>query len=135
MTTAVNQMQIVSAAQKKNKMLFDHEPLSAFTQRSSRPQSMSNDCNHSSSQPSSVGQQALRACIYVALRCSCCGSVRQAIAEPPAQGVVACPECSQECTFVLLGSGLTTRKLPFHQILIVEPTQWDSHLDSEPNSS
>jgi DNA-directed RNA polymerase subunit RPC12/RpoP len=135
MTTALNQMQIVSAAQEKNKMLFDHEPLSASTQRSSRAQSLPDDCSQSSSEPSSAGQHALRPCIYIALRCSRCGSVRHAIAELPAQAVIACPECSQECTFVLLGLGLTSRSLPFHQVLIVEPTRWDSHLDSETNSS
>jgi hypothetical protein len=135
MTTALKQMQMVSAAQEKNKMLFDHEPLSASTQRCSGSQSLPDDCTQFSSQPSLIGQLALRPCIYIALSCSRCGSVRQAIAELPAQTVIACPACSQECVFVLLGFGITTRNLPFHQVLIVEPTRWDSHLDSETNSS
>jgi hypothetical protein len=135
MTTALKQMQMVSAAQEKNKMLFDHEPLSASTQRCSGSQSLPDDCVQFSSQPSLTGQLALRPCTYIALSCSRCRSVRQAIAELPAQAAIACPACSQECIFVLLGSGFTTRNLPFHQVLIVEPTRWDSQLDSETNSS
>jgi DNA-directed RNA polymerase subunit RPC12/RpoP len=77
----------------------------------------------------------LRPCIYIAFRCSRCGAVRQAISQLPAQAVVACPECSQECAFVLLGSGLTSRSLPFHQVHIVEPTRWDPSFDGETNSS
>jgi hypothetical protein len=134
MTTALNQMQIVSAAEEKNKMLFDHEPLSASMQRSSRLQSMPDDCNRSSFRPPSAGLQALLPCIYIAFRCSRCGSVRQAITELPTQTLIACPECNQGCSFVLLGFGLTTRNLPFHQVHIVEPTQWDPALDGETNS-
>jgi hypothetical protein len=134
MTTALNQMQTVSAAQEKNKMLFDHEPLSASAQRSSLRHAMSDDRNQSSSQLLAC-RPALSACIYIALPCSHCGSVRQAIPELPAQAVVACPECSKECTFVFLGSGLTSRPLPFHQVHIIEPTRWNSHLDGEANSS
>jgi len=135
MTTAFKQTQIVSAAQEKNKMLFDHEPLSASMQRSSLRSAIPDDRSQASSQPFSSGQHALRPCIYIALACSCCGSVRQAIAELPTQAVIACPECKQECSFVLLGSGLTLRSLPFHQVHIVEPTRWDSPGDGEPNSS
>jgi hypothetical protein len=135
MTTLLNQTQIVSAAQEKNKMLFDHEPLSAFMQRFPHSSATPDDCSQSSSQTSSPGEHALRPCIYIAFRCSQCGSVRQAIADLPKQAVIACPECNQECTFVLLGSGLTSRNLPFHQVHIVAPTQWDSPDDGEPDSS
>jgi hypothetical protein len=133
MTTQFKQKQI--AAPEKNKMPFDHEPLAASMQRSSLPSVVSRDRGHSSSQPSSACQSTLRPCIYIALRCTRCGSVRQAIAELPTQALVACPECKQECTFVLLGSGLTTRNLPFHQIHIIEPTRWDSQVDGKTNSS
>ena len=135
MTTLLNQTQIVSAAQEKNKMLFDHEPLSAFMQRFPHSSATPDDCSQSSSQTSSPGEHALRPCIYIAFRCSQCGSVRQAIADLPKQAVIACPECNQECAFVLLGFGLTSRNLPFHQVHIVAPTQWDSPDDGEPDSS
>jgi hypothetical protein len=135
MTTALNQTQIVPAAQEKNKMPFDHEPFSVSMPRSPLRAALSNDRSQSSSQLSSAGQHALRPCIYIALSCSRCGSVRQAIPELPTQAVIACPECNHECTFVLLGSGLTSRNLPFHQVHIVEPTRWDSPGDGEPDSS
>lgn len=129
MTTAFNQIEIASVVHEKSNMP-DHEPLSAPAQRSSLCQSISDDRDQRSSQPL-ARKPALRPCIYVALRCSRCGSVRQALAELPTQAVVACPECNRECSFVLLGSGLTARPLPFHQVHIIEPTQWDSHLDGE----
>lgn len=120
MTTQLNQQNISA----------DHEPFSASTQRSSPGASAGDDRSQSA-----LLQPALRLCIYIALRCECCGSVRQAIPELPAHVVIACPECSQECAFVLLGSGLTSRNLPFYQVHIVEPTQWDPAVDGETNSS
>ncbi len=135
MTTPLNQTQIVSAAQEKNKMLFDHEPVSASMQRSSPCSAMLDDRSQASIQPSPAMQHALSPCIYIALRCSGCGSVRQAITELPAHAVIGCPECGEECAFVLLGSGLTSRNLPFHQVHIVEPVRWDPQLDAETNSS
>ncbi len=108
----------------------DHEPFSASTQRLSLSVAAGDDRIQSA--PS---HSTLRSCIYIALPCSRCGSVRQAIAELPAQAVVACPECKQECSFVLLGSGLTSRNLPFHQVHIIEPKRWDSSFHGEANSS
>jgi DNA-directed RNA polymerase subunit RPC12/RpoP len=134
MTTQLNHAHSVSVLQEKNKMPFDYEPLSAFTQCSSLSSSTSADHCQSSSQPR-LAQSALRPCIYLALRCSRCGSVRQAMAELPVQGLIACPECSRQCSFILLGSGLTSRSLPFHQVHIIEPTRWDPRLDGETNSS
>ena len=130
MTSLVNQTQIVFAIQEKNKMPFDHEPLSASTQRSSLLAASGDDHIQSS-----LHHPTLQPCIYIAFRCSRCGAVRQAISQVPAQAVVACPECSQECAFVLLGSGLTTSPLPFHQVHIVEPTRCDPALDGEADSS
>jgi hypothetical protein len=135
MTPQLNQTQIVSATPEKNKMPFDHEPLSASMQRSSLRSAISDDLSQSSSQQSSVGKHALRPCIYIALRCSLCGSVRQAITELPAQALSACPECGRECSFIMLGSGFTSRDLPFHQVHIIEPTRWDQQVDCETNSS
>src|ERR1041385_5719608 len=126
MTRVLNQTQIVSGSQEQNKMAFDREPISASA--------MPHRCNHAS-QPSSASQRTLRPCVYIAFRCSNCGSIRQAVPEAPTQAVIACPECRQECAFVLLGSGLTSRNLPFHQVHIVAPTQWDSPDDDEPDSS
>lgn len=108
----------------------DHEQFSASTQCSVPQSSAGDDPIQSAPHP-----LALRPCIYIAFHCSRCGSVRQAITELPTQAVIACPECKRECTFVLLGSGFTSRSLPFHQIHIVEPTRWDSPGDGEPNSS
>jgi DNA-directed RNA polymerase subunit RPC12/RpoP len=132
MTTELNQTQVFSAAQEKKKMPFDHDPLSASTQLGP---SMSGDLRQCSAQPSSADQLALRSCIYIALRCSRCGAARQAISELPAQGVVACPGCGLECSFVLLGSGLTKTPLPFHDVHGIEPTRWVQPIEPETDSS
>ena len=120
----------LSALPEQNKMPADHDSSSASMQRFSPGTAMADDLSASSS-----NQRVLRSCIYIALRCSRCGSVRQAITELPAQALIACPECGRECSFVLLGQGLTSRSLPFHQVHIVEPTRWDPQLDGETNSS
>src|SRR3954469_9740613 len=101
MTTALNELQIASTAQEKNKVFFDHEPLSALRQRSALCSSIADGGSQSTSQ-----QHALRPWIYIAFRCSHCGPVRQAIAELPTQAVIACPACSRECAFLLLGPGM-----------------------------
>jgi hypothetical protein len=120
----------VSGLPEKNKMPVDREPSSASMQRSSLEAAMSDDLSQSSSP-----QCVLRPCIYIALRCSRCGSVRQAITELPAQDLIACPECGRQCSFVLLGQGLTSREIPFHQVHIIEPTRWNQQVDCETNSS
>jgi len=135
MTTELNQTQVFSAAQENKKMPFDHDPLSAPTQRVPLRPSVSGDRRQCSSQPYSADQAALRSCIYIALRCLRCGAVRQAITEVPAQSVVACPECGLECSFVLLGPGLTSRSLPFYQVLSIELMRWDQPSETETNSS
>ncbi|SRR5579871_3203265 len=129
MTTQLNHAQSVSPVQEKTKMPFDHEPFSASTPHSSLRASAGDDRQSASAQP------ALLSCIYIALRCSRCGSVRMAIAELPSQALIACPECGRECSFILFGSGLTSRNLPFHQVHIIEPMRWDPQVDGETNSS
>ena len=129
MKTRLNHAHAVLAVQEKNKVPFDHEPFSASMPHSSLRASAGDD------RQSATGQSALRSCIYIAFRCSRCGSVRQAMAELPSQALIACPECGRECSFILLGSGLTSRNLPFHQVHIVEPTRWDPQVDGETNSS
>jgi predicted nucleic acid-binding Zn ribbon protein len=130
MTPQLNQTQIVVAIPEKNKMPVDHDSSSASTQCSSHGPALSDDLSQSSSP-----QRALRQCIYIALRCSRCGSVRQAITHIPEQPLIACPECGRECSFVMLGSGFTSRDLPFHQVHGIEPTRWDQQVDCETNSS
>jgi len=135
MTTELNQTQLFSAAQEAKKMPFDHDSLSASTQRGPLRPSVSGDRRECSSQPSSADHAALRSCVYIAFRCLHCGAVRQAITNLPAQSVVACPECGQECSFVLLGFGFTKRNLPFHQVPSIEPTRWVQPIESETDSS
>lgn len=108
----------------------DHEPLLASTQQSSLRALASDDRIQSAPR-----QPALRPCIYISSRCSRCGSIRQAMAELPSQALIACPECGRESSFVLLGSGLTSRILPFHQVHVIEPMRWDPQGNGETNSS
>lgn len=63
-------------------------------------------------------------CVYIALRCPQCGELRQALAHVPTAEHVDCPECDTECAFVLLGSGLTTSQLPFHELILREQIYW-----------
>jgi hypothetical protein len=69
-------------------------------------------------------QSQLVPCVYIALRCSHCGELRQALHLTPSSDSVACPECDATCSFILLGSGLTKRQLPFHEILSREQMRW-----------
>ncbi len=66
--------------------------------------------------PSRTATAVLASCVYLSLQCSRCGDVRQAIAELPSSETVSCPECGIACSFVLLGKGLTSRKLPCSEI-------------------
>jgi hypothetical protein len=66
----------------------------------------------------------LVACVYIALRCPQCGEIRQALANAPSSDYVECPECDAECPFILLGSGLTTSQLPFHELILREQLYW-----------
>lgn len=109
-------------------------------QRGPRQPLMADGQHHSSSQPASVRvqpfpQDAQRPCIYIALRCARCGDVRQALTELPTNDFIPCPECAQEYRFVLLGSGLTKRNLPFHEVHGTEQTRWDQRIEVETNSS
>ncbi|SRR6266853_5517207 len=58
----------------------------------------------------------LAPCVYIGLLCSRCGDLRQALSRPPVSDTAVCPECGVACSFVLLGTGLTRRRLPFHEI-------------------
>jgi hypothetical protein len=145
MTTHLNANQFHSVAQEGKKMSPDHEPLSGSTQNVALQISMLDARNASSSQPitarvPTLSEDALRPCFYIALRCSRCGNVRQAISIQPIHDTVACPECALKCHFVVLGSGLTRRNLPFHEVHSAEQTRWDHRIEDhrievETNSS
>lgn len=77
----------------------------------------------------SGSQAPLVPCVYIALLCSHCGDLRQALAALPDSEITVCPECARACAFVLLGSGLTKRVLPFHEIRPPELTRWDRRDD------
>lgn len=76
-------------------------------------------------------ESVLVPCVYIALRCLRCGEIRQALGKLPGDHAVTCPECGQTCSFVLLGSGLTKQKLPFHRIHGTEPTRWDARDETD----
>ena len=61
-------------------------------------------------------ENILAPCVYIGLRCLRCGDLRQALALLPVSITVLCPECGMDCSFVLLGKGLTRRSLPFHEV-------------------
>ena len=82
--------------------------------------------DHRASSPADSSRSAakpLAPCVYIAFRCSHCGDVRQALPQLPSGDSLACPECGQPCSFVPLGSGLTRRELPFHEIHASEPAE------------
>jgi hypothetical protein len=83
-----------------------------------RPPSLSAQPNHAGAAPETptAAQSALVPCVYIALQCSHCGDVRQARAELPVFAGMLCPECGTDCSYALLGKGLTSRKLPFSEI-------------------
>jgi len=59
-------------------------------------------------------------CVYIAVQCSRCGDVRQASPELPASAAILCPHCGTDCSYILLGSGFTRRKLPFYEVRSTE---------------
>jgi hypothetical protein len=75
----------------------------------------------------SLAQNPLLPCVYIALRCPHCGELRQALASAPSSENVACPVCNATCNFLLLGRGLTTSQLPFHELYPRELTRWIIH--------
>jgi hypothetical protein len=68
------------------------------------------------SAPSRAATAVLASCVYLNLQCCRCGDVRQTIAELPSSATVPCPECGIACSFMVLGKGLTRRKIPFSEI-------------------
>ncbi len=113
------------------KMSFDQQHLSSSVKSGSVQQA------HGAHQFSAHGnsQPPLLPCIYIALLCSHCGELRQALAALPNTEIAVCPECSRACTFVLLGSGLTRRLLPFHELRPKPQMPWDHSSDETGDDS
>jgi hypothetical protein len=125
----------------ETKMPLDHELPSIAEDRGPLDHSPSGD-QHRLAYPAASAasvlcssEVSLVSCVYIALLCSHCGDLRQALAELPNCGTVACPECTRNCRFVLLGSGLTKRELPFHEIHSAEQTCWDRPSEEKDDSS
>ena len=116
------------------KMSFDHQHSSSSVNPSSLEQLGTHPFPvHTVVQ--SDQQAPLVSCVYIALLCSHCGELRQALAALPNTEITVCPECSRTCAFVLLGSGLTKRSLPFHEIRPAEQTRWDRRSDESDDDS
>jgi hypothetical protein len=81
----------------------DHR-LQAQTQRSTAPATLA------------LPGSGLAPCVYVALQCSLCGELRQALSALPSSPVIFCPQCRTACDFVVLGTGFTRRKPPFFEV-------------------
>lgn len=125
-----------SAIALEIKMSFDHQYVSTSVKPSSSQQSHG---SHQFSAHTVVAQSHSQAplvpCVYIALLCSHCGDLRQALAALPNSAITVCPECARSCAFVLLGSGLTKRALPFHEIRPAEQTAWDHRSDETDDDS
>jgi hypothetical protein len=118
------------------KMSFDGQPLSNSAQPNSLQQSHGPHQFSAHTVVAQSGSQApLVPCVYIALLCSHCGDLRQALAALPNSAITVCPECARSCAFVLLGSGLTRRALPFHEIRPAEQTRWDDRSDETDDDS
>jgi hypothetical protein len=98
-----------------------HRPLSTHEASRSVAKPSPDHRDSSSADVSRSAAKPLAPCVYIAFRCSHCGDVRQALPQLPSGDSLACPECGQPCSFVPLGSGLTKRELPFHEIHPVDP--------------
>lgn len=120
-----------SARSTETQMPLDHDLLSTSQARCPQDQSRSKGQYPSVHRAASAerllspAENSLFACVYIALRCSHCGELRQALGALPQSDDVACPVCSRSCSFVPLGSGLTKKTLPFHEIHTAEQTRWD----------
>jgi len=121
----------ILTAPVETKMALDHDLLSIAENRSLRNHSPAQGQSHAADPAVSAvavlcpPDVHLVPCVYIALRCSHCGDLRQALAELPICDSVVCPECARTCSFVLLGSGLTKKLLPFHELQGAVQNRWD----------
>jgi hypothetical protein len=117
------------------KMSFDRQSLLSSAQRGSQPAMSDGKHQFSAHTAQRDSQASLVPCVYIAMLCSHCGDLRQALAALPNTAITVCPECGRSCAFVLLGSGLTKRALPFHEIRPAEQTAWDRQSDETDDDS
>jgi hypothetical protein len=128
---AVATQACILIAPVETKMALDHDLLSIAENRSLADYSQAQDPSHPADPAVSAvavpcpPDDHLVPCVYIALRCSHCGDLRQALAEPPICDSLICPECARTCSFVLLGSGLTRKQLPFHEVQDAVQTRCD----------
>lgn len=71
---------------------------------------------HNALASAALQNSALHQCVYIVIACRGCGEVRQALLKAPAASQTFCPQCLRPADFVVLGVGVTTRPLPFHEI-------------------
>ncbi|HET6842233.1 MAG TPA: hypothetical protein VFK06_11200 [Candidatus Angelobacter sp.] len=66
-------------------------------------------------------EPALAACLYLAIHCAQCESVRQGRPDYPESSTVRCPRCGSESSFTVLGAGVTRKPLPFYEVKRTDP--------------
>jgi hypothetical protein len=108
------------ASPKLNSQSLNHESKAWPDSKSLVPAPLATSTDHAPTR----AQSQLVLCVYIALRCSHCGELRQALHVTPSSESVACPECGATCSFIVLGFGLTKTQLPFHEILSREQMRW-----------
>jgi hypothetical protein len=141
MTTSVSQIRKYSDRKLEMKMPLDHElqsivnDLGPLKQSSFEAQHRPADQAASADGVPRLSENSLIPCVYIALMCPHCGHLRQALAELPDTDAVVCPVCARNCRFVLLGSGLTRKKLPFHEVHSAEQTRRDHRSEEKTDSS
>lgn len=69
----------------------------------------------------SPAEPVLAACLYLAIHCAQCESVRQGRPDYPESSTVPCPRCGSECSFTVLGAGVTRKPLPFYEVKKTDP--------------
>lgn len=141
MTTSVSQIRKYSDRKLEMKMPLEHELQSIVNDPGPLKQSTFEAQHPPADQASSAdgvprrSESSLIPCVYIALMCPHCGPLRQALAELPDSDTVVCPECARNSRFVLLGSGLTKKKLPFHEVHSAEQARRDHRSKEKTDSS
>lgn len=59
----------------------------------------------------------MKPCIYIEITCPIHEEVRMALAEIPSTEIAICPVCSRMKLWSFLGAGMTSRTLPFFEVL------------------
>ena len=74
-------------------------------------------------------------CVYIALRCSHCGDLRQALAELPTVAPWSVPNVREIAVSFCSAPDSRKRQLPFHEVHSAEQTRWDRPKMEEKNDS